>query len=389
MTSSSFFSKFVLLGLLFCSYTSLSQSKLIVDQNGNGDYTTIQAAVDQAALSDTIFVNEGIYYENVYIIQDVVLIGQDPLTTIIDAQDTMKCISVRVTEENSRGSIKNLGIRNAGNGYSNGTGNCGILLKGPVGALWNVEGSIFSSNAWNGMVSSINGTLINNQFVDNSAGLFMTQNSTMDIINNTFVDNGTGVFCHNQTTEVEVYNNVFIGNTNALNIDNEEYVTDYNLFWNNVNDFIDGQIGTNSIVADPLFDMNSADEYFPSSNSPMINAGMPDISNYDIPSFDFLGNVRIINERIDIGAYEFQEVSSIGNIQSALDIRIYPNPTADYIFIDCDNLSKIELRDINGRLITKTLSNTLDVSALESGFYILSIEIGKQKAVYHKTIVKE
>ena len=40
---------------------------ITVDQGGGGDYTTIQDAIDNASAGDTIYVWDGLYYENIEI----------------------------------------------------------------------------------------------------------------------------------------------------------------------------------------------------------------------------------------------------------------------------------------------------------------------------------
>lgn len=64
----------------------LSSKIWYVDDDGGADYTSIQAAIDNASDGDTVFVYSGMYYEIVHVVKEIDLIGEDKNTTIIDAQ---------------------------------------------------------------------------------------------------------------------------------------------------------------------------------------------------------------------------------------------------------------------------------------------------------------
>jgi parallel beta-helix repeat protein len=57
-------------------------------------YSTIQEAINNAADGDTIFVNEGTYYEHVVINKTLSLLGEDVSTTIIDGNSTGHVIHI-------------------------------------------------------------------------------------------------------------------------------------------------------------------------------------------------------------------------------------------------------------------------------------------------------
>jgi surface protein len=64
--------------------------------------------------------------------------------------------------------------------------------------------------------------------------------------------------------------------------------------------------------------------------------------------------------------------------QNQLDISIYPNPTSDIVYID-GNYSqlKIVICDILGKQVIKeSITNSLDISHLEKGVYILQLSDG-------------
>ena len=75
-----------------------------------------------------------------------------------------------------------------------------------------------------------------------------------------------------------------------------------------------------------------------------------------------------------------------------LDMRIYPNPSnGSYVTIQSpvNGVKYVEVFDITGkRLITTTLSaDTLDVSVLSSGIYLVNVTINGQTKVA-KLIIK-
>ncbi len=111
----------------------LSAQTITVKQDGTGDFTTIQAAVDSAQNGDTVLVWPGVYYENIEILSKYVTLGSLTLTTGEDGY-----IFQTIINGNSNGScIKtwNWGISDKIiiNGFTitNGTGaDCGGICGG-------------------------------------------------------------------------------------------------------------------------------------------------------------------------------------------------------------------------------------------------------------------
>ncbi len=67
------------------SVPPITQETLIVDINGNGDYTSIQDAINSASASDIRRIREGVYEENnLNIDKKIEIIGDSPDTTVID-----------------------------------------------------------------------------------------------------------------------------------------------------------------------------------------------------------------------------------------------------------------------------------------------------------------
>jgi hypothetical protein len=55
---------------------------------------------------------------------------------------------------------------------------------------------------------------------------------------------------------------------------------------------------------------------------------------------------------------------------SAKSSRFFPNPASEMVFIECENLVKVELFNFHGTLIKTFYSNRLDVADLPAGVYI-------------------
>jgi len=75
--------------------------------------------------------------------------------------------------------------------------------------------------------------------------------------------------------------------------------------------------------------------------------------------------------------------------QNQLDISIYPNPTSDMVYID-GNYSqlKVVVYDILGKQVkNKPITNSIDISQLEKGVYILQLSDGAK--VTTKRIIKK
>mgnify|MGYP006158191263 CR=1 FL=1 len=78
--------------------------------------------------------------------------------------------------------------------------------------------------------------------------------------------------------------------------------------------------------------------------------------------------------------YQFNITTTLSNIDNDLtSFEYYPNPVKDILHLDNITLSKASIYSVLGQLInTKTFenetSNTLDLSSLESGIYLIVLE---------------
>jgi hypothetical protein len=85
--------------------------------------------------------------------------------------------------------------------------------------------------------------------------------------------------------------------------------------------------------------------------------------------------------------------TSIGNLEDKLEVRIYPNPTSDKLYIDFDNTTNnadmVVITDITGKIIFENSlmnSNEVNVSAYSKGIYVLKF-YNKNAIVANRKIV--
>jgi hypothetical protein len=68
------------------------------------------------------------------------------------------------------------------------------------------------------------------------------------------------------------------------------------------------------------------------------------------------------------------------------NIFVYPNPTANRIYIQADNISKAELFDLVGRKVKATNQNQIDLSNISNGSFILKVTTENNKTQSFKII---
>lgn len=143
----------------------------------------------------------------------------------------------------------------------------------------------------------------------------------------------------------ELYNNLIYGNDKSwillsgVDGSGEVYMS-HNLFENGLDDVTAmssySWTADNIISGDPLFNGEGEHPYQLSQRSPAINAGTTDIPGYTFEKYDLAGNQRIVDGRIDLGAYEYQDrVYTSAEDSSEQDAaaneifsRAFPNPVS-------------------------------------------------------------
>ena len=141
-----------------------SGSIIYVDNNGEQDFISIQDAIDYASNGDTIYVNSGIYYENLYVNKTINLFGNSKGLSIIDGN--MNTYVIYVSNHNI--TIKNLTIKN---------GQTGINLKNSYNITIK-ENTIQQTNLGINIDNSSNNTIYSNNFINNTNNAYDAYNNT-------------------------------------------------------------------------------------------------------------------------------------------------------------------------------------------------------------------
>ncbi|MBU4486961.1 MAG: chitobiase/beta-hexosaminidase C-terminal domain-containing protein, partial [Candidatus Delongbacteria bacterium] len=180
-------------------------------------------------------------------------------------------------------------------------------------------GAVYSSD--NAISNYINNIFINNRAVN--GGVLFTTSSSDVFVNNTVVMNtamqgGGFYFGYLSGVNSYLFNNIIYGNSantgNQIYSDNSSALMEFNNIQGGKGEFggtYTGIYAENNLPSlYPGFDLdNETDPYSLLNYSPLLNAGKPDLSGYNMPVTDIIGNPRIYagsEVRIDIGAYEYQ-----------------------------------------------------------------------------------
>ncbi len=163
-------------------------------------FRTIHEALLKAQPGDTVLVAKGEYYENIAMVDDVVIRGEDQRSTILNGGRKGEAVVLGA----DRGVIENFTIRN---------GRFGVLCKAtsPI-----IQNCIIIDNKGTGVMAVMGLPQINNCVIMRNrwSGVFLQSVKAIDtqIENNVIIENGkSGVHCAN-ATQVLIRNNILMNN---------------------------------------------------------------------------------------------------------------------------------------------------------------------------------
>ncbi|MCW3979936.1 MAG: right-handed parallel beta-helix repeat-containing protein, partial [Candidatus Bathyarchaeota archaeon] len=175
----------------------------VVDDDGPGDFQTIQEAIDYARIGDTVQVRNGYYYEKLIVQKPLVLVGEDPENTIIDADFIGEVIKVRASNVNiSLFTIRKSGVGKPGI-YLNSVQHCNIVKNNILDNDYGIY-AVFSSNnkiAGNNITFSAKGAILKSS----KYNIFHGNRIANSLEVGFSLENGSSNnrFCHNNFVENE------------------------------------------------------------------------------------------------------------------------------------------------------------------------------------------
>jgi parallel beta-helix repeat protein len=290
-----------------------------------GRYSKINDAIYMAQPGAKILVHPGVYKESIYIKKSITLKAKEP-GCIIDAEEIWDADGVLFSGSEAEGAVIE-----------------GFVIKGANwagiacidGADVVIQNNIIKDSKANGVFIRDTSPIIQNNIIINNLrgircggqrlipqiqgniivknliyGILCEGRSAPLIQNNTIAFNKeSGIGCYHSSSPT-IQNNIVTNNTNfgILKKDKSSPEIDYNCVWENDTNYHDCSPGKNDLSSNPHFVNPEADDYHLTFDSPCIDKGW---NADDLPYIDIAGNRRIVNEVVDIGAYEFQGSFSI------------------------------------------------------------------------------
>ena len=193
---------------------SAAAATIYVDDDGSGNYTTIQDAVNDAASGDTIIVNPGTYNEEITIsVPDLVLVSSSQYNAVIKA--TGNAFNLKANNI----TIKNFNIIGSGSssGYSGVIDSSSCTIQNNKISNFNTGIGVYNGEEGGG------GSIINNDIFDCGDGILLWSSSVNGISGNRISNCITGIDIVD-SYGIRFYNNNFNNNQNVQFTDKH--------FWN-------------------------------------------------------------------------------------------------------------------------------------------------------------
>ena len=204
----------------------------------------------------------------------------------------------------------------------------------------------------------------------------------MTVVNCDFVDNqatedGGGLY--NESAYSRFYNTIFWGNT--ANGEANQIEGRSKFFYCGIQGGYEGtniiNLAANNDGMDsdnyPRFENPDEGNYALNRLSVCVDAGDKYVGGVTGP--DILGNQRVVNNQIDLGAIEYQYGLSVDDVVDAA-IMMYPNPIDNQLSIIKDGSMTVDVYNCLGQKILSIEARnelTLNTSEWERGIYLIKV----------------
>lgn len=206
-----------------------------------------------------------------------------------------------------------------------------------------------------------------------------------DLVNNRVTENGGAMY--NETHNSKIYNSIFWGNNKNGTPNQIMGLSDYSYCaiqggynGENIINLATENDGTDSGNY-PRFANPDAGDFAIDRSSVCVNAG--DHTVQGIVNPDYLGNPRIVDGRIDIGAIENQYYDLADEV-SENEFEVYPNPIDNQLIIVKEGNLTIEVFNSLGQKIISTEAQNemiLNTSEWSTGIYFVKVNGVTRKVV--------
>ncbi|MEE9150231.1 MAG: right-handed parallel beta-helix repeat-containing protein, partial [Thermoplasmata archaeon] len=320
--------------------TRASAETIYVGGSGPGNYSTIQAGINDADPGDTIYVYAGTYNEGLYIDKTLTLLGEDKYTTIINATGKIYGILIDNADYVNISGFSVIGANfynirlypgNHSHIYDNILKNSGSIALGVNPGHENlIENNFIVDNPRGVLISDhSSANILKSNIINSSGGRAITigDGATENLIShNTISGYDTGIYNKESENNRIEYNQISDGANGVKIFDQSSGLLLNNIISNNeigvkVFDHASAMVVNCTIQNSNLYDLTVGDTFNPTADVTLINTSFND------------NKVDIMDDTSGLTVQWYLDVNVVDKSDepvSGIDIRIRDNPNGDF-----------------------------------------------------------